>query len=75
MNWHENIISEPGVLFGKAVIKGTRVPVDLIFEKIATGYSYDDLLAAYPRITKADILACMLFAADNTKHEKVLSVA
>jgi uncharacterized protein (DUF433 family) len=57
------------------VIKGTRIPVELILEKLAAGYSFDDLKKAYPRITTADVQACLLFAADNTKHEKTLAVA
>ena len=75
MNWHEHIVADPEILFGKPVIKGTRIPVDLIFEKIAEGYSFDELVAAYPKITKEDIQACLLYGADNAKHDKVLSVA
>lgn len=75
MNWKEHISSDPNILFGKMVIKGSRIPVDLILEKLATGYSFAQLLEAYPRITTIDIQACLLFAADNTKHEKTLAVA
>lgn len=57
------------------VIKDTRIPVELILEKLAGEYSFESLVEAYPRITKADIKACSLFAADNTKHEKTLAVA
>ena len=62
-------------MFGKTVIKGTRIPVDLILEKLGSGYSFEDLRAAYPRITDEDIKACLLFAADNSRHEKTLAVA
>lgn len=75
MNWKAHISSDPAILFGKAVIKDTRIPVELILEKLGSGYSFEELLEAYPRITKDDILACLLFASDNSKHEKVLSVA
>ena len=75
MNWKAHISSDPAILFGKAVIKNTRIPVELILEKLGSGYSFEDLLEAYPRITKEDIRACLLFASDNSKHEKVLSVA
>ncbi|MDQ6843786.1 MAG: DUF433 domain-containing protein [Bacteroidota bacterium] len=75
MNWREHISSDPAILFGKMVIKDTRIPVELILEKLAGGYSFEDLIQAYPRITTADIQACLLFAADNTKHEKTLAVA
>ena len=75
MNWKENLQSDPNIMFGKMVIKKTRVPVDLILEKLGHGISYDELLAAYPKLTMEDIKACLLFAADVTKHEKVLAVA
>lgn len=75
MNWREHISSDPDVMFGKMVIKGTRIPIELILEKLATGYSFDELKQAYPHITTADIQACLFFAADNTKHEKTLAIA
>jgi uncharacterized protein (DUF433 family) len=62
-------------MFGKMVIKNTRIPVELILEKLGHGYTYQALLEAYPRLTNNDILACLLFAADNSKHEKILAVA
>jgi uncharacterized protein (DUF433 family) len=52
-------------MFGKMVIPETRIPVELILEKIALDYSFDQLKEAYPRITTSDIQACLLFAADN----------
>ncbi len=75
MNWREHISSDPAVMFGKMVIKNTRIPVELILEKLAAEQPYQALLQAYPRITTEDIQACLLFAADNTKHEKTLAVA
>ena len=75
MNWKEHIISDPAILFGKMVIKGTRIPVDLVLEKLAIGYSVNELLEAYPRIKALDIQACLLFASENAKHEKTLAVA
>ncbi len=75
MNWREHISSDPAIMFGKMVIKGTRIPVELILEKLAAGNSFEELKQAYPRITTADVQACLLFAADNTKHEKTMAVA
>lgn len=75
MNWKNYINSDPKILFGKPVIKGTRIPVDLILEKLAAGNSQTDLLKAYPRLTKKVIQACLFFAADNAKHEKVIFVS
>ena len=43
MKWKEHISSDPAIMFGKTVIKGTRIPVELILEKLASGYSFDNL--------------------------------
>lgn len=75
MNWRDHVSSDPSVMFGKMVIKNTRIPVELILEKLGHGYNYHALLEAYPRLTNDDILACLLFASDNSKHEKILAVA
>ena len=63
MDWREHISSDPSIMFGKPCIKNTRIPVDLILEKLGNGYSIDDLLAAYPKISEKDIKACMLYAS------------
>jgi uncharacterized protein (DUF433 family) len=64
MNWQQHIVSDPKVLYGKPVIKNTRIPVDLLLEKLAAGDTIDDLLNAYPNISREDIMACLLFAAE-----------
>jgi uncharacterized protein (DUF433 family) len=69
INYKKHIESNPEIMFGKPCIKGTRVPVDLILRKLAASWSTDDLLDAYPRITKVDIEACLLFAADSVQTE------
>jgi len=56
-------------MFGKPVIKNTRITVELILEKLADGYSFQDLLNAYPSITNDDIKACLLFASESVKNE------
>jgi len=74
MNWKEYITADPEIMFGKMVIKCTRITVDLILEKLAKEYSFSELKLAYPRINDDEIKACLLFAADNTKHEQTLAV-
>ena len=64
IDWTLHIESVPEKLYGKPVIVNTRIPVDLILEKLATGDTMDDLVDAYPKITKEDVAACLLFAAD-----------
>lgn len=74
MNWEERISSDPKIMFGKPVIKGTRIPVDLILEKLGYNYSFEDILATYPSIKTEDIQACLFFAAENVKFEKVSAI-
>ncbi len=75
MNWQDYIISDPNVMFGKPIIKGTRIPVDLILEKLGNGESMTQLLESYPRATEAALYACLLFASDAVKNEVVYAHA
>jgi uncharacterized protein (DUF433 family) len=62
------------VMLGKAVIRGTRIPVELILRKLSEGASEADLLDAYPRLTREDIHAAMRYAADSLAHEEVVFI-
>jgi uncharacterized protein (DUF433 family) len=60
--WQNYITATHGVVCGKPAIKGTRIAVDLILEKLSFGDSIEDLLEAYPHISREAILACLSFA-------------
>ena len=75
IDWTLHIESDTAKLYGKPVIIHTRIPVDLILEKLATGDTFDDLIEAYPAITKDDIAACLIFEAESIKNEVVFSKA
>ncbi len=62
LNWQERILSDPKIMFGKPVIRGTRIPVELVLEKLANGETIEDLLVAYPRITQEDVSSCLFYA-------------
>jgi len=64
----------PKVMMGKPVIRGTRIPVELILRKLGEGGSEAELLEAYPRLTKADIQAAIGYAADTVAHEETVLV-
>lgn len=68
----DRIEINPAVMLGKPVIRGTRIPVELIIRKLAEGATEADLLDAYPRLTKADIQAALAYAADMLSHETIL---
>ncbi|MEO8602770.1 MAG: DUF433 domain-containing protein [bacterium] len=60
------------VMLGKTVIRGTRIPVELLLRKLSDGASEADLLDAYPRLTHADIRAALGYAADALAHEETI---
>ena len=62
-------------MFGKPVIKGTRIPVDLILEKLGNGETISQLLESYPRATPEALYACLLFASDTVRNEVVYAQA
>jgi len=68
-SYHNRIHINPAIMLGKPVIKGTRIPVELIVRKIGEGALTEDLLDAYPNITKEDIQAAVLYAADSLANE------
>ncbi len=72
LNWRERIVSDPNILVGKPVIKGTRISVELILGWLANGWTYEQLLEAYPHITREDILAVLAFAAERLREEEYL---
>lgn len=71
VDWKEHIVSDPHILFGKPVIKGTRVPVDLILEKLSDGETADYLLTAYPHLKMEDIYACLAFGSESVTKQIV----
>jgi len=73
MNWRDHIHSDPGVLGGKPVVRGTRISVELILEYVADGSSIADILAAYPHISEADVRAALAFAHDMVAEEKAIA--
>jgi uncharacterized protein (DUF433 family) len=66
----DNLIqSDPSIMMGKPVIAGTRITVELILEKLATGESVEQIVAAHPRLTREAVLAAIDFAnGENDEH-------
>ena len=56
---HPRIAIDPDVMVGKPVIRGTRITVELIIGLLAQGWTDHEILAAYPHLTREDILACL----------------
>ena len=64
MNWRDHIHSDPGILGGKPVVKGTRISVELILEFLAEGASVPEILDAYDHLAEADVRAAIAFTHD-----------
>lgn len=64
MNINERIEINPKVMMGKPVIRGTRIPAELILRKLSEKATEADLLEAYPQLAPEDIQAVFLYAAD-----------
>jgi len=58
----DRIVTDPKILVGKPVVKGTRIPVELVLAHLAENPDLGDLFAAYPRLTINDVKACLAYA-------------
>jgi uncharacterized protein (DUF433 family) len=67
----DRIVVDPRIMVGKPVVRGTRVPVSLILNLIAHGYSFQRIVEEYPVLTDADIRAAILYASDVLDHREV----
>ena len=74
MQWQSYIERNPDILLGRPVIKGTRIGVELIMRKLAGGYSFNDLLNAYPHLTQEQIAAACEYAADVISNEEIIEI-
>ena len=73
-NYTNYIESNPNILLGKPVIKGTRIGVDLILKKLSEGMKNEEILISYPTLKIADIFAALSYSADVISKEEVIAV-
>jgi uncharacterized protein (DUF433 family) len=71
MKRHERIEINPEVMFGKPVIKNTRITVEQVLRKLAGGMTIEEILADYPHLKREDIFAAHEFAADYLAEEEI----
>lgn len=75
MNISKFIEYNPDILVGKPIIKGTRISVEMILDKLAGGQSEDEILLDYPRLTKDSIRAAIAFASSFIQEYQMFSIA
>jgi len=71
--YKERISVDPEIMLGKPVIKGTRITVELILKKLSEGMTFEELLEAYPHLSKDDILAALSYSADVIAQEELIA--
>jgi uncharacterized protein (DUF433 family) len=69
---HDRIEINPTIMFGKPVIKGTRITVEHILRKLAGQMTVDEILTDHPHLTPDDIYAATAFAADYLAQEEIV---
>ncbi len=70
-----HIESNPKIMLGKPIIKGTRITVELILRKMADGYNPEEIIEMYPHIKMKDIFASITYAASVIENEEVIKAA
>jgi len=69
---HTRIEINPEIMFGKPVIRGTRITVELILRKLAGGMTVDQIITDHPHLTPDDVYAAAAFAADHLAQEEII---
>ncbi|MBM4308056.1 MAG: DUF433 domain-containing protein [Deltaproteobacteria bacterium] len=73
MNILDRIEINPKILLGKPIIRGTRIPIELIVKLIAQGWANEDILREYPALKQEDIRAALLYAEKVLEEEEIFS--
>jgi uncharacterized protein (DUF433 family) len=69
--YRERIVTDPRILAGKPVVKGTRIAVDLVLEELSHNPDIGELLAAHPDLSRMDVQACLAYAQALVTGEEV----
>lgn len=74
MDWHDRISVDQKVLVGKPVVKGTRIAVEFVVDLLGTGWTPAQILHEYDHLTREDVQACLAYASEVLKSERVYSL-
>lgn len=73
-NWKDRVTVDPNVLTGKPIIRGTRISVEQLMDRLSDGWSMEQILESYPRITREDVLAAIAFVTEVFREEDYIAV-
>jgi uncharacterized protein (DUF433 family) len=65
MDYHDRIVIDPAIRFGKPTVRGTRITVGDVLSYLASGMSEAEILADFPSLTRDDMRACLAYAAEQ----------
>jgi uncharacterized protein (DUF433 family) len=71
MSLFDRVTIDPAVLVGKPVVRGTRLSVDFLIGLMVQGWPEDEILRNYPGLTHDDLLACLAYAGERVREERV----
>jgi len=71
MSLTDRIIVDPRILTGKPVVRGTRISVEFVVDLLAQGWTHAQILTSYPHLSEEDIRACLAYAGELLREEKV----
>lgn len=74
MNWKERPTVDRKVLVGKPIIRGTRISVELLVDHLADGWTMEQILDPYPRVTREDVLAAIAFVTEMSREEDFVAI-
>jgi uncharacterized protein (DUF433 family) len=71
---NDRITCDPNILLGKPTIKGTRIAVELIMDRLSDGWSVEQIVAAYANLQTQDVLAAIAFTTQMLREEEFVAV-
>lgn len=72
--YRDRIVVDPDILAGKPVVKGTRIPVELVLKRLSQDLNIRTLFQVYPRLTEDDVKACLEYAQSLVEGEEVFPI-
>ena len=70
LDYMDRITTDPKVMVGKPVVRGTRIPVERVLARLADNPDLDDLLSAFPELTREDVRAVLAYAQDRVAEPR-----